>query len=169
MSLLQIPATSSTCVFQTWDFQYSTLISPQIRTSSQSLGFRIPSPKEHGNPESGPTLALLLLPLIVTEFSGFPLDTSSEGLPPNPTLSLPPPLSSPTFSHGLQQQLAFRLPPASSSNPFYVYCCLVDLTQMLKSFQLLPTGFSCIPSLQYVKSRPKTQASCFVKEPAVPF
>ena len=69
------------CVSQTWDFQYSSLFSPQIRTSSQGLGFRIPSPKEHGNPESPLTLALLLLPLIVTEFSGFPLDTSSEGLP----------------------------------------------------------------------------------------
>lgn len=39
-------------------------------------------------------------------------------------------------------QLTFHLPPASSSNPFYMYYCLVDLTQMLKSLQLLSTGFA---------------------------
>ena len=122
ISLLQIPATSSPCVSQTWDFQHSTLISPQIHTSSQSLGFRIPSAKEHGNPESPLTLALLLLPLMVTEFSGFPLDTSSEGLPPTP----PYPAATSVITHFLSWASATAsLSPATSKLLQSILCVLL--------------------------------------------
>ena len=134
----------------------------------QGLGFRIPSPKEHGNPESPLILALLLLPLRVTEFSGFPLDTSSEDLPPahRPILA-----ATTVVTHFLSWASATaNLSPATS-----------ELLQSILHVLLLAWSYSdakkpsvashwlCIPSLQYVKSRPKTQAfSCFVKEPAVP-